>query len=80
VGQLRLGLAADQSAGELIARESWSAGLCFSLGGGGREVPRSVAVERLRVRAGWAKSRCMGPGSACLCRYKRSMPGGTRHD
>jgi hypothetical protein len=28
----------------------------FSLGGGGREVPRSVAVERLHVRANWAKT------------------------
>jgi hypothetical protein len=52
----------------------------FSLGGPGREVTKSVAVERLRLRAGPAKSRQMRPGSACLCRYRRSIPGGTRHD
>ena len=32
------------------------------------------------VRAGRAKSRQIRPGSACLCRYKRSIPGGTRND
>jgi hypothetical protein len=46
----------------------------FQPGRRGQQVPRSVAVERLRVRARWAKSRRIRPGSECLHRYRRSIP------
>jgi hypothetical protein len=52
----------------------------FSLGGGGREVARSVAVERLRVRARWAKSRRMGAWFRLSLQVQANDPRRHRHD